>query len=290
MFEQCVNLGGLIVSLLSTGDESFSVDKNYLPFITSEPAQLSITQVIVESLPLLSEWHESFTTGGLGTFYRKNGSWAVSLQSPALGPTPYRMAVFENHRPQGIVYTRMASPGNKPLPFPLQYPLGEILASHYLDQVNGLVIHSCGVLDGDRGYLFAGVSGAGKSTMSKIWSTVPGVVVLNDDRIILNKNGKQVWMQGTPWHGDFGLVSAQKVPIQKVFILKHYPENQVHSISPAMLARQLFIRSFPPYWDEGRLDRMLQILDQICQNISGFELRFVPDSSVVDFVRSLPAD
>ncbi len=153
--------------------------------------------------------------------------------------------------------------------------------------MNGLVIHSCGVLDGDRGYLFAGVSGAGKSTTAKIWSAVPEAVVLNDDRIILKRIGEQVWMQGTPWHGDFGRVSVESVPIQKVFILKHHSQNQVLELSPAKLAQQLFIRSFPPYWDEVKLDRMLQVLDQICQKLSGYELGFLPDTGVVEFVRSL---
>ncbi len=32
MFERRVNIGGLVVSLLSAGEEAFSVDKNYLPF------------------------------------------------------------------------------------------------------------------------------------------------------------------------------------------------------------------------------------------------------------------
>jgi len=150
-----------------------------------------------------------------------------------------------------------------------------------------LVIHSCGVLDGDKGYIFAGSSGAGKSTMAKIWSAVPGVTVLNDDRIILRKSGEQVWMQGTPWHGDFGRVSAQSIPIRKIFILKHHLSNQVQRIPAGQLARQLFIRSFPPYWDECRLERMLGVLDQICQKATGYELGFVPDSQVVDFIRSL---
>ena len=53
-----------------------------------------------------------------------------------------------------------------------------------------------------RGHLFVGQSGAGKSTMARFWAGREGVRILSDDRIILRQIRGEIWMYGTPWHGE----------------------------------------------------------------------------------------
>ena len=63
----------------------------------------------------------------------------------------------------------------------------------------GLVVHGCGMFDGsDEAYLFVGQSGAGKTTMARLWHAEPGVLILSDDRVILRSEPDGVWMYGTP--------------------------------------------------------------------------------------------
>ena len=88
------------------------------------------------------------------------------------------------------------------------YPLDELLFISLLGQGRGVEIHGCGVvLNGSDGLLFAGQSGAGKSTIARLCLAEPGAVVLSDDRVILREEPDGIWMYGTPWHGEEPLAS-----------------------------------------------------------------------------------
>ena len=59
--------------------------------------------------------------------------------------------------------------------YPLHYPLDELLMVHLLARGRGVEIHGSGIVDADGyGTLFAGQSGAGKTTMSRLWLSEPG--------------------------------------------------------------------------------------------------------------------
>ena len=71
---------------------------------------------------------------------------------------------------------------------PLSTPLDELLYGALLARGRGAEIHGCGLIDAHgNGLLFAGRSGAGKTTMARLWQDVPGTTILSDDRIILRK-------------------------------------------------------------------------------------------------------
>ena len=73
---------------------------------------------------------------------------------------------------------------------PLEYPLDELLLQGLLARGRGAEIHACGIADGSgRGLLFVGQSGAGKTTMARLWEGERGITVLSDDRIILRRVG-----------------------------------------------------------------------------------------------------
>jgi len=69
---------------------------------------------------------------------------------------------------------------------PLEYPLDELLIMHRLTQERAIELHSCGIVTADgKGNLFVGHSGAGKSTTTRLWTSLEDVEVLSDDRIIV---------------------------------------------------------------------------------------------------------
>ena len=77
-----------------------------------------------------------------------------------------------------------------PLGYPLMPLLWTILLGRLGEADGGLLCHACGVVTpaGD-GLLFAGFSGAGKSTTSRLWrAACPGAAILSDDRVILRRD------------------------------------------------------------------------------------------------------
>jgi hypothetical protein len=119
---------------------------------------------------------------------------------------------------------------------------------------------------------------------------LPGVRVLSDERIILRRAGARVEMYGTPWHGDAKLSSTERAPLNQIFFLGHGGANELKSMSKALAAARLFSCSFPPFYSRKGLAFTLEFLDEVTQRVSCDELRFVPDRSMVQFIRDRAPD
>ena len=172
-----------------------------------------------------------------------------------------------------------------PLVDPLEYPLDELLVISLLGQGRGVEIHGCGVADGSNGYLFVGQSGAGKTTIARLWQAEPGAVILSDDRVVLRSEADGIWMYGTPWHGEEPLASPGRVRLAGVFFLKHHDRHEMASVTRVDGVTRLFASSFPPFHDAHALDFTLAFIDSIVARVPCFELRFTPDATVLDLVR-----
>jgi hypothetical protein len=171
--------------------------------------------------------------------------------------------------------------------FPLSYPLGELLMTNLLGTGYGIMLHSCGVIDGKSGMVFAGTSSAGKTTTARLWSVNAGVQVLNDDHTILRKINNQFRVYGTPWHGQGGIALAEEASLTVLFIIEHAQSNQAIHLSPARAAAALLVRTFAPLWDASAMAFTMQFLDELCQAVPCYQLGFIPDQSAVEYVRCL---
>ncbi len=154
-------------------------------------------------------------------------------------------------------------------------------------QQRGVLAHACAVNDAGRGFLFLGVSGAGKSTLSRLWHQYTDANILSDDRVIVQKQGERYWAYGTPWHGDANFASPESVPIEKIFILQHGEVNQVTPVNGSKAVLMFLKRSFPTFWDPAGMDFTLKFLSDLSQSVPCYTLDFVPDASVLEYVRCL---
>ncbi len=199
--------------------------------------------------------------------------------------SPYRVAIFNSEFIEGEVFSRQRAEESdtaEAVPDPLEFPLGELLMISLLAKGRGVLIHACGIDCGGRGYLFAGHSTHGKSTMASLWRNT--CVVLNDDRMVVRHEGGCFRMYGTPWHGDYSGVSPNGVPIDKVFFLSRGDTNQVKPVGGSVAAAQLMARLFAPFWDADGMRFTLDLVADIVAEVPFYELNFVPSSEIVDFV------
>ncbi len=233
----------------------------------------------------ISFGEKTFDSGGIWQLYQNNGNNIITLESPTLGKEPYEVAFLTKDFTGGDIYINEEISLKSQLHYPLTYPLDELLMINLLCQGRGIEVHACGVIDDGKGIAFLGVSGAGKSTLANLWKSHPEVAILSDDRVIIRKEKEKFWVYGTPWHGDARAASPGKAPLERLYFITHAPKNYAAALKTKEALSRLLVRCFPTFWSQEGMDFILQFGAELCSNLACFELGFVPNQTVIDFIR-----
>ncbi|MCK4348719.1 MAG: hypothetical protein KAW47_08890 [Thermoplasmatales archaeon] len=216
--------------------------------------------------------------------YRSNGKYIIYFKRSKQSQ-PHEVMILEPDLKSGEVHV-----SDKFTPeqykFALTYPL-EVLMLILPVEKWGIYLHSCGIIDKGNGILFVGNSGTGKSTMAALWENKEGVTILSDDRMIIRKTEDCFWMYGTPWHGDIRLSSPKRIPLKRIVLIRHAERNIVIRKEGIKAASALLTCTFTAFWDKLEVMHTLQFLAELSETIPCYELGFVPDDKVVDFVRTI---
>jgi hypothetical protein len=225
-----------------------------------------------------------FDSGGLWKVHRHAGGRLYVFAEPLPGRRPYKAVAIDEGLERGTVYVPRAPQAAKP-GYVLGFPLDELLFQHRLPREGGFEVHaSAAVIDG-RAAVFCGVSGAGKTTISRLIARhTRGALVLSDDRVALRPRAGRFWAWGTPWHGSGRFALPDKAPLGAVFVLEQARVSRAERLAEGAPAR-LFARSFPPPWDPAGLLAVLEACGRLCARTPVFHLRFRRDRSAVDAVR-----
>jgi hypothetical protein len=224
-----------------------------------------------------------FHSGGLWSVFDESGGHQFYFLSSGLGSAPYKTAWFDPEFTHGeLVLFRPYFDTGRAV-YPLGYPLDELLMIHRLGRGEGVELHASGVVDRfGRGHLFLGHSGAGKSTAARIWQNEPDAQILSDDRIILRLHGSEIWIYGTPWHGDAGIASPSCAPLSQLYLLQHGEKTELVRMTRARAAAELMARSFVPQYSAQAIQFSMGFIERVACEVPCHLLRFLPDRSVVE--------
>jgi len=238
--------------------------------------------------PSLAPYRTLFTStpDGLWTILEdsEKSHYLISLQNVDRERDPYKMIKTDKSFADFVIYSR---PNEDNMLFPLEYPLADLAVSGHLN-INkiGIILHSACISLRGKGCLFAGVSGAGKSTISEIWQRDSEAEVLTDERVIIRQHNSDLWAFGTPWHGTSEIHKNMGAPIKKIFFIKHGKENRVIPISKTDSANRLIVRCFPTFWNKEGMQFAVDFCSRVAQEKECYELEFVNNMSVTDYVKS----
>src|SRR5206468_8367928 len=148
------------------------------PFLEASAKPDLVVRAKRRSPPRRDLGDPAFDSGGAWRLYRDGPGWSFELSSPALGPSPYQTARFDREFRRGEVWLDpVVFPAGRAAN-PLQYPLDELLVVNLLARGRGVEVHASGLRDRDgAGLLFVGQSGAGKTTIARLWGGEQGVLV-----------------------------------------------------------------------------------------------------------------
>jgi hypothetical protein len=186
-----------------------------------------------------------------------------------------------------VVMRRIPSQKSMDLYTTYLHPLKRLLFRYVLSTIlsgDGAVIHAAGVSDKGKGLIFAGVSGAGKSTIASLWKS-RDCTVLSEDTVIIRKRGDNYQIYGTPWAKNIQLSSPETCILDGIFFIRHALQNTVTPVEGTLTS--LLRHTFCPRWDRAAMQGTMEFLSGLAREVPCYNLGFVPDESVVDLVRTV---
>jgi len=144
-------------------------------------------------------------------------------------------------------------------------------------QAGGVMLHAAGISRGGLGYLFIGHSGSGKTTISKLSSDF---LVLNDDLIILQPEGEEWRMFGTPfWNYSQVKPTNKNVMLTAIFCLEQSDYTDLKPISDSKALAEIVANTPVIPGDSLHGGKLLKRLFKIISQIQVQRLLFLPDVS-----------
>lgn len=177
---------------------------------------------------------------------------------------------------RGVVVSRPQHGGGRS--FRVGYPLDEYVAGRLLARAGAVVLHATAILHGNEAIVFAGHSGAGKSTIAKIAEDCGGRV-LSDDRTIIRVTESGVWAYGTPWHGSLKRGDPGGAPVRAIYLLSQAAFDVVEDVSLASAMAELYVRLIQPCADASELTSAIDTLDRVVSRTRVGRLHFRPGAS-----------
>jgi hypothetical protein len=289
----CFSVGGISLRVAGDHKADVSLIPSLLPFRTEiENADIRIQVERVADLRRTS-LRPVFDSQSVWSLYQGEAHFQFDFSTPVRRTNPYKRLVVDRHFHRARLLLVDQASEREPLPPPLEYPVDEVLITHRLTRENAIQLHGVGIVGPDGvNNLFVGHSGAGKSTTARLWTSLHDVKILSDDRIILRENPgrdlqprddcRQIFMYGTPWHGEACFASPERAPLHRIFILEHGRGNVLTRLTKSRAVGELFARAFVPFHRHEYIESALSFLEQLVESIPCYRYDFEPDARAVE--------
>ncbi len=133
-----------------------------------------------------------------------------------------------------------------------------------------ILLHGAAISVNGLGYVFAGMSGVGKTTHMLKWlSHFPDAYVVNGDKpfIQFSYEGSKPLACGSPWAGKENYCSNTTVPITAIVLMERAEENHIEQISFLQAFPFLLQQVYRPD-DEEKMRKTLRLMQQLNGSVS----------------------
>lgn len=158
-----------------------------------------------------------------------------------------------------------------------------ILHTLILARGGGLLLHSASAIRNGKAFLFAGVSGAGKTTISRL--APPDATLLTDEISYLRKTERGYLAFGTPFTGELAKVGENvSAPVGALFLLAQGPQNRIDEVPAAEAGRALLANVLFFAQDPDLVQVAFHSALDFAASVPVRRLTFVPDERVWEFI------
>jgi hypothetical protein len=256
-----IEIGGYPIKL-STDDPAFveMLKERYAGFLTSGTnAQIEFDVMLAPA--------ESMIGHGDVRVERKSGNWSMGRGD------------FEadwNPRAARGVIRQSANP----------YSLNSVLRIVHtllLAEQGGFLVHASSAVRNGHAFLFAGVSGAGKTTMARL--APPDAILLTDEISYVSRQEDGYYAYGTPFAGDLGrLGENMRAPLEALYLLTKGTENKFEPLGAAEASRAL-LENILCFAQDSEVVR--SVFEAACDFVCRVPIRrltFAPDARVWEMI------
>ncbi|MFZ0941011.1 MAG: hypothetical protein WAN63_16380, partial [Candidatus Sulfotelmatobacter sp.] len=152
-----------------------------------------------------------------------------------------------------------------------------------LARQGGFLVHSASAIRGGKAFLFSGVSGAGKTTISRL--APPDATLLTDEISYVRREGDRYLACGTPFAGELARVGEnQSAPLSAFFLLEKGLQNRIEPMGTTEAVQRL-LRNILFFADDRELVKLVfQSACEFASLVPMHRLVFVPDQRVWDII------
>ena len=152
----------------------------------------------------------------------------------------------------------------------------------------GFLLHSASAIRNGKAFLFAGVSGAGKTTISRL--APPDATLLTDEISYVRKihdsaNGESYVAFGTPFTGELAKLGENtSAPVAALYLLAQGPENRIDPVTTSDAGRELLANMLFFAEDSEMVHSAFQAACDFVSRVPVYRLTFVPDACVWELI------
>ena len=152
-----------------------------------------------------------------------------------------------------------------------------------LARQGGFLLHAASAIRNGKAFLFAGVSGAGKTTISSL--APPDADLLTDEISYVRKQHAGYVAFGTPFTGELDQAGENvSAPIAALYFLAKGDENRIDRIASAEAARALLANILFFAEDEELVQSTFHSAFEFVSRMPVMQLTFVPDARVWELI------
>ncbi len=277
------------ISVSSAEDHKVFIADGYLPFVIDKPLNNDIVIVVHPQIPAsLINTENILYKAMIGS----NDFWIICKYNKG-----YKFIIYKQEKPNEIQQIALVDEGftkwevymypqeNKKTGLSeleaLQYPLGPLILYYLTVNHEAIMIHASGIFDGEKGRIFSGFSGVGKSTMAQLWKNA-GSILINDDRLIIRRINNQYHFFNTPM---FYADEPKSALLTHLYLPYHSAENKYNLISGSRAVARLLAYCIQHGYNKAHMQHHLSFLTTLCSQLPVAELGVVPTPNIISFIK-----
>ena len=152
-----------------------------------------------------------------------------------------------------------------------------------LAKQGGFLLHSASAIRNGKAFLFAGASGAGKTTISRLAPV--DATLLTDEISYVRKRDEGYFAFGTPFTGELAkLGENSSAPLAALYLLAQGPENRIEPVAAADGGRELLANMLFFAEDQELVHWAFKAACDFVDRVPVCRLTFMPDARVWEMI------